>query len=95
MASTTEKVSNVARLRNALPGSASPPYGSSGTVDLVVRASAIPPRSSATDNVTSDQASHAAAQRRVPPAPRSRSFVPSVTTSLYRTTVPQTLWCQP
>src|SRR5688500_16541350 len=39
----------------------------------------------------SDQASHAAVRRLIPPTPRSCSLAPSVTTPLYNTTVSQEL----
>src|ERR687897_2311509 len=39
----------------------------------------------------SDQASHAAVRRLIPPAPRSCSLAPCVTTPLYNTTVSQPL----
>src|SRR5215213_11576053 len=39
----------------------------------------------------SDQASQVVARRLIPPTPRSRSFVPVVTTPLYSTTVSRTL----
>src|SRR3712207_1023190 len=39
----------------------------------------------------SDQASHAAVRRLIPPTPRAWSLAPSVTTPLYSTTVSQAL----
>src|SRR5919112_1682163 len=50
MAPTTEKVSTVARVMTAAPGSALLPYGSAGTVDLTVQDNEIPPPKSATEN---------------------------------------------
>src|SRR5215218_2313975 len=91
MAPTTEKVSNVAKLRTTLPSSASPPYGNSTAVDLVVRAKVIPPRRSATESATSDQASQEAARVLIPPTPCSCSLAPSVTTPLYSTTLSKAL----
>ena len=91
MAPTTEKGSSVTRLAITLPSSVSPPNGRSGTVELAARDNANPPRSSARDSATSDQASQAAARVLVPPTPLPCSFVPSVTTPLYRATVSQAL----
>ncbi len=63
MAPTTEKVRIVTRLLTTLPGSASPPYGSSATVDLMIRANEIPPLNIATDSPTSDHANHVTSRR--------------------------------
>jgi hypothetical protein len=67
MAPTTEKVRTVARVKTALPGSASLSFGRSGTMDIVMRASEIPPASSTTDSVTSDQLSQGATRVLIPP----------------------------
>src|SRR5215217_1621855 len=92
MAPTTEKVSTVARLRIALSSSASLPYVSSTAApNPAVRANAIPPKRSATDSTTRDQASQEAARDLLRPAAESCPIVPSVTIPLYRTTVSQTL----
>src|SRR5215212_4250325 len=92
MAPTTEKVSTVARLRIALSSPASLPYVSSTAApDPAVRANAIPPKRSATDSTTRDQASQEAARDLLRAAAESCPIVPSVTIPLYRTTVSQTL----
>jgi hypothetical protein len=70
MAPTTEKVRTVARVNTALPGSASLSCGRCGRTDIVMRANEIPPASSTTDSVTSDQASQVAVRWRIPPLPR-------------------------
>ncbi len=75
-------------------GLASPalPFGSSGAVDLVVRASTILPTTSATERPPSAQASHAAVRQLIPPATRSCSLAPSGTTApLYSTPVSKAL----
>jgi hypothetical protein len=71
--------------------SSAPPYESSGSMALVVRASAIPPRRSAGDSATCDHASQAAVWRLIPPTSCPCSLAPSLTTSLYSTTVSQPL----
>src|SRR5215204_6371385 len=84
MAPTTEKVSTAARLRIALSSSASLPYVSSTAApDPAVRANAIPPKRSATDSTTRDQASQEAARDLLRPAAESCPIVPSVTIPLY------------
>src|SRR5215211_7068484 len=88
MAPTIEKGSHVAKVKTV---SIAPPYGSSGLVDPIVLASAIPPTMSAMDSATSDHASQEAARVLIPRNPRPRSLAPSVTTLLYSTTVSQTL----
>src|SRR5688500_17962399 len=55
------------------------------------RARIRPATPSATHTRHSDQASHAAVRRLIPPTPRSCSLAPSVTTPLYNTTVSQPL----
>src|SRR4028119_317029 len=90
-APTTEKVSTVARLRTATSSSALPPYASPGTVAPVVRDNAIPPRRRDTDSVTSDQASHEAARRPIPPTSCSCSLASAVIASPYTATASQAL----
>ena len=87
MAPTTENVSSVTRLTITLKGSASLSYGSRAPKGLAIRANEIPPASSATASTTSDHANQEAVRVLIPPTPRSRSFVPSVTTPLYSSTV--------
>src|SRR4028118_1754709 len=69
---------------------AHPPTERAEPVGLAARAKATPPRSSAKDSASSAQPSHEAARERIPPIPRPCSFVPSVTTQLYRAPVPPT-----
>src|SRR5215203_5571347 len=57
----------------------------------VYKASSTAEAASTTHSAHSDQANHAAVRWLIPPPPRSRSFVPSVTTPLYSSTVSQSL----
>src|SRR5829696_8309014 len=91
MAPTTENVSSVTRLTITLKGSASLSYVSCAPKGLAIRANEIPPASRATASPTSDHASHEAVRVLIPPTPRSRSFVPCVTTPLYNSTVSKAL----
>ena len=76
MAPTTEKVRSGTRVKTALPSSASL-YVSSGMVALAVRANAIPPKRSATDSTTIDQASQEAARDLLRPLNPVPLFLPS------------------
>src|SRR5215203_1821941 len=67
MAPTTEKVRTVARVKTALTGSASLSFGSSSTMDIVMRANEIPPTSSAAASATSDHANQVSALLFIPP----------------------------
>jgi hypothetical protein len=69
MAPITEKVNIVARVKTALPGSASLPYRNSGSIELAMRDNEIPPKSSATDSIARDQANLAAKRGLILPTP--------------------------
>src|SRR5215218_5247785 len=88
MAPTIEKTRTEAKVKTT---STALSYESSGAVVLIVRANANPPKSSATESATSDQASQEAARRLSPPTPRPGSLLSTDTTPLYSTTVSQAL----
>jgi hypothetical protein len=92
LAPTTEKVSSRTRSETTLLSSVSPPEGRSGTADPVTRSKATPPKSSATDNVASDQESQTAARLPVLPTPWPRFFESLLTTPpLYKKIVSRPL----
>src|SRR5215204_4791638 len=90
IAPTTEKGSHVTKVKTVSRSTRS--YGSSGSVGLVIRDSAIPLTRNATASTTSDHANQEAVRVLIPPTPRSCCpLVPSVTTPLYMRTVSRAL----